>query len=151
MYLAKGQRWGLPLVRSAHVQVCTTPIDLWSVSFRWAELYGHTHKEKYHQTHQRTQPLLSFHLFLPSLIEEFLFFSPANWLVKDLLVTDFLSKMRTRCSSTVKWSLMLNPETFMFTTSWICAVLAAGREVKPSRASRRSGSVLAVVFFYEAN
>lgn len=38
--------WTAPLwcdvpsdVTSAHVQVCTTPSDLWSVSFRWAELY----------------------------------------------------------------------------------------------------------------
>lgn len=49
------------------------------LSVSWTVLYGHTHKEKCHQTRQRTQTLLSFHLFLPSLIEEFLFFSPANW------------------------------------------------------------------------
>lgn len=54
-------------------------IDLWSVTIRWAELYfyRHTHKEKCNQTHQRAQPLPSFHVFLPSSMA-FLFFSPAG-------------------------------------------------------------------------
>lgn len=75
MHVTVWQQRGLSPVRSAHVQVCTTLTlicDLYPL-VSWSVLYRHRHN----QTHQHTQPLPSFHLFPPSLME-FLSFSPAG-------------------------------------------------------------------------
>lgn len=104
-----GDEMGLTM-GEAHVHRCAPrlywSVYLWSVIIRWAALHFRdatdTHVENRITKHVNRQSLPSFHLFLPSMIE-FSFFSPAGWLtVKGLLITDFLSKMETRCSSTVK-------------------------------------------------